>query len=107
MRELSFVEAAREGLSEEMARDASIFVVGEGIGPRGGNFNTTVGLYDVYGPERLRDAPISERGFTALCTGAAACGARPSSPKPSPEPSRRRSTGAGGFDVAQPPAARR
>lgn len=76
-RELSFVEAARDGLAEEMARDATIFVVGEGIGPRGGNFNTTLGLYDRYGEERLRDSPISERGFTTLCTGAAATGTRP------------------------------
>jgi 2-oxoisovalerate dehydrogenase E1 component len=77
MREMTYVDAAREGLAEEMARDASVFVVGEGIGARGGNFNTTVGLYDVYGEERLRDAPISERGFTTLCTGAAATGSRP------------------------------
>ena len=76
-REMTFVDAAREGLAEEMARDARIFVVGEGIGPRGGNFNTTLGLYDLYGEERLRDAPISERGFTNLCTGAAATGTRP------------------------------
>ena len=74
---MTFVDAAREGLVEEMARDARIFVVGEGIGPRGGNFNTTLGLYDLYGEERLRDAPISERGFTNLCTGAAATGTRP------------------------------
>ncbi len=77
MRELTFVDAAREGLAEEMARDPLVFVVGEGIGARGGNFNTTVGLYDLYGEERLRDTPISERGFTALCTGAAATGSRP------------------------------
>jgi 2-oxoisovalerate dehydrogenase E1 component len=77
MREMTFVEAAREGLAEEMARDPRVFVVGEGVGPRGGNFNTTVGLYDQYGPERLRDTPISERGFSALCTGAAATGSRP------------------------------
>ena len=76
-RDLTFVDAAREGLAEEMARDARIFVVGEGIGPRGGNFNTTLGLYDLYGEERLRDSPISERGFTNLCTGAAATGTRP------------------------------
>jgi 2-oxoisovalerate dehydrogenase E1 component len=76
-REMTFVEAAREGLAEEMARNATIFVVGEGIGPRGGNFNTTLGLYDLYGEERLRDSPISERGFTNLCTGAAATGTRP------------------------------
>ena len=77
MRELSFVDAAREGLAEEMARDPRIFVVGEGIGPRGGNFNTTLGLYELYGEERLRDTPICERGFTNLCTGAAATGSRP------------------------------
>ena len=77
MREMTFVEAAREGLAEEMARDQTVFVVGEGIGPRGGNFNTTTGLYDLYGPERLRDTPISERGFTTLCTGAAVTGSRP------------------------------
>src|SRR5512136_554154 len=77
MREMTFVDAAREGLAEEMARDATIFVVGEGIGARGGNFNTTAGLHALYGEERLRDTPISERGFTALCTGAAASGARP------------------------------
>ena len=77
MHEMSFVDAAREGLAEEMARDSRIFVVGEGIGARGGNFNTTVGLHALYGEERLHDTPISERGFTALCTGAAASGARP------------------------------
>ena len=77
MRELTFTEAAREGLAEEMARDPSVFVVGEGIGARGGNFNTTVGLFERHGAERLRDTPISERGFTGLCTGAAMTGARP------------------------------
>jgi 2-oxoisovalerate dehydrogenase E1 component len=77
MKELTFVAAAREGLAEEMERDATIFVVGEGIGPRGGNFQTTLGLYEKYGPERLRDTPIAERGFVGLCTGAAASGARP------------------------------
>jgi 2-oxoisovalerate dehydrogenase E1 component len=77
VREMTFTDAAREALAEEMARDPSVFVVGEGIGARGGNFNTTVGLYDLYGEERLRDTPISERGFTTICTGAAATGSRP------------------------------
>ena len=77
MRELTFTEAAREGLAEEMERDPMVFVVGEGVGERGGNFATTVGLYDRFGPERLRDTPIAERGFTGLCTGAALGGARP------------------------------
>jgi 2-oxoisovalerate dehydrogenase E1 component len=77
MRELTYTAAAREALAEEMARDSTIFVVGEGIGPRGGNFGTTLGLYDLYGPMRLRDTPIAERGFIGLCTGAAMAGARP------------------------------
>src|SRR5437868_9481867 len=77
MRELTFTEAAREGLAEEMERDPMVFVVGEGIGARGGNFATTVGLYERFGPERLRDTPISERGFVGMCTGAAMAGARP------------------------------
>jgi len=77
MNELTYVAAAREGLAEEMERDPTVFVVGEGIGPRGGNFQTTLGLYEKYGPERLRDTPIAERGFVGMCTGAAASGARP------------------------------
>ena len=77
MREMTYTAAALEGLAEEMARDATVFVVGEGIGARGGNFGTTLGLFDLYGPERLRDTPISERGFTGLCTGAAMTGTRP------------------------------
>ena len=77
MRELTFIDATREALAAAMAKDPTIFVVGEGIGARGGNFNTTTGLYDLYGPERLRDTPISERGFVGMCTGAAMTGSRP------------------------------
>jgi pyruvate/2-oxoglutarate/acetoin dehydrogenase E1 component len=77
MRELTFTAAAREGLTEEMERDPSIFVMGEGIGARGGNWATTVGLFERFGPWRLRDTPIVERGFTGLCTGAALAGGRP------------------------------
>ena len=77
MREITYTEAAREALTEQMALDPSIFVVGEGIGERGGNFNTTLGLYEKYGPMRLRDTPIVERGFVGMCTGAAMTGTRP------------------------------
>ncbi|MBM3265096.1 MAG: alpha-ketoacid dehydrogenase subunit beta [candidate division Zixibacteria bacterium] len=77
MREMTFSQATHEALSDAMAEDPTIFVVGEGIGPRGGNFNTTVGLYEKYGPMRLCDTPICERGFIGLCTGAAMTGARP------------------------------
>jgi 2-oxoisovalerate dehydrogenase E1 component len=77
MREITFTAAAREALAEEMERDPTIFVVGEGIGARGGNFNTTTGLYERFGPERLRDTPICERGFVGMCAGAAMTGSRP------------------------------
>ncbi len=77
MRELSYMDATREALAEAMRRDATIFVVGEGVGVRGGNFNTTTGLYELYGPMRLRDTPICERGFVGLCAGAALTGTRP------------------------------
>jgi 2-oxoisovalerate dehydrogenase E1 component len=77
MREITFSEATLEALSEAMADDPTIFVVGEGIGQRGGNFKTTMGLYEKYGPMRLRDTPICERGFIGMCTGAAMTGARP------------------------------
>ncbi len=77
MREITYTEAAREALAEQMAIDPSIFVVGEGIGERGGNFNTTLGLYEQYGPMRLRDTPIVERGFVGMCAGAAMTGGRP------------------------------
>ncbi len=76
-REISYMEATLEGLSEEMARNPTIFVLGEGIGKRGGNFRTTLGLHDKYGPLRLCDTPICERGFVGLAAGAAMAGTRP------------------------------
>ena len=76
-REITYTEAAREALTAAMERDPTIFVLGEGIGERGGNFNTTVGLYERFGPRRLRDTPICERGFVGICTGAAMTGTRP------------------------------
>jgi 2-oxoisovalerate dehydrogenase E1 component len=76
-RELTFMKATLEALSGEMAKNERIFVLGEGIGKRGGNFNTTAGLFERYGPERLCDTPICERGFVGLACGAAMTGARP------------------------------
>jgi 2-oxoisovalerate dehydrogenase E1 component len=76
-REISLVAATLEALDEQMRDDESIFVLGEGIGVRGGNFGTTAGLFAKYGAERLRDTPIAERGFTGLACGAAMVGGRP------------------------------
>jgi 2-oxoisovalerate dehydrogenase E1 component len=77
MREITYMKATLEGLSEEMAKNPRIFVMGEGVGKRGGNFMTTTGLYDLYGPERLCDTPICERGFVGMSAGAAMTGTRP------------------------------
>jgi len=76
-KEITFSQATLEALAEEMAANPAIFVLGEGIGKRGGNFKTTAGLYELYGPERLCDAPICERGFVGLGCGAAMTGTRP------------------------------
>jgi 2-oxoisovalerate dehydrogenase E1 component len=76
-RQITWMQATLESLSAAMAHDPTIFVLGEGIGKRGGNFRSTVGLYDRYGPDRLCDTPISERGFVGLGGGAAMTGTRP------------------------------
>lgn len=76
-RQVNYVQATLEALDHEMARNPRIFVQGEGIGVRGGNFATTTGLYDKYGATRLCDTPICERGFVGLACGAAMTGTRP------------------------------
>ena len=73
----SFTAATHEALSYEMERNPTIWVMGEGIGLRGGNFATTVGLYERFGADRLCDTPICERGFVGLSCGAAMTGTRP------------------------------
>ncbi len=76
-RDITFTQATVEALAGEMSRNPTIFVMGEGIGKRGGNFRTTPGLYDLHGPDRLCDTPICERGFVGLAGGAAMTGTRP------------------------------
>jgi 2-oxoisovalerate dehydrogenase E1 component len=73
----TFVTATREALDHAMANDPTIFVLGEGIGVRGGNFTTTLGFYEKYGADRLCDTPICERGFVGLACGAAMTGTQP------------------------------
>jgi len=77
VREITYMKATLEALGEEMAKNPRIFVLGEGVGVRGGSFATTAGLYALYGPDRLRDTPICERGFVGLACGAAMSGTRP------------------------------
>jgi len=76
-RAISYMQATLEALTLEMERNPKIFVLGEGIGKRGGNFKTTAGLYEKYGADRLRDTPIVERGFVGLAGGSAMTGTRP------------------------------
>ena len=74
---ISYVEAGIEAIREEMRRDPTIFYIGQGIGPRGGNFQQSRGLWVEFGEERVRDTPISELGQTGLGIGAAMSGCRP------------------------------
>lgn len=76
-RQQTYVGGTLEALDLEMGANPDIFVMGEGIGERGGNFTTTTGLYAKYGGERLCDTPICERGFVGLGCGAAMTGSRP------------------------------
>jgi 2-oxoisovalerate dehydrogenase E1 component beta subunit len=74
---VTFLEAIREGITEEMERDPSVFLLGEDIGRYGGAFKVTDGLLERFGPLRVIDTPISETGFTGAAAGAAHMGMRP------------------------------
>lgn len=74
---VTLLEAIREGLWEEMERDADVFLMGEDIGVYGGAFKVTDGFLDAFGSDRVIDTPISEAGFTGAAAGAAHMGLRP------------------------------
>ena len=76
-RELSFTDALNEALTDEMARDERVFVMGEDVGETGGIFQVTKGLWERFGTERVRDTPISEASFVGCGVGAAIAGFRP------------------------------
>lgn len=75
--ELSYQEALREALREEMLRDESVFVMGEDVGKHGGAFGVTRTLFDQFGGTRVRNTPISENTIVGAATGAALVGMRP------------------------------
>jgi len=77
MRELSYLEAVREALRQEMQRDERVFIIGEDVGVYGGAFGVTLGLVEEFGEERVMDTPISELGIAGAITGAALVGMRP------------------------------
>lgn len=77
MRELTYTQALREALAEEMERDSKIMIMGEDIGHYGGVFRVTEGLIEKFGPNRVKDTPISEAGFVGMAVGMAMTGRRP------------------------------
>ncbi|KAA6186003.1 alpha-ketoacid dehydrogenase subunit beta [Thiohalocapsa marina] len=77
MIEISYREAVREAIREALNRDPRVFLMGEDVGRYGGCYAVSKGLYDEFGPERIRDAPLSEAGFTGAGIGAALGGLRP------------------------------
>jgi 2-oxoisovalerate dehydrogenase E1 component beta subunit len=77
MAEITLVEAIRQAMDEELARDENAFVIGEDVGVRGGVFRATVGLFDKYGPERVVDSPLAELTIVGVGIGAALYGKHP------------------------------
>jgi pyruvate/2-oxoglutarate/acetoin dehydrogenase E1 component len=77
VRELSFGDAIKEAIAEEMRRDSSVILMGEDVAEAGTTFKVLTGLVDEFGKDRIIDTPISEAGFSGLGVGAAMAGMRP------------------------------
>src|SRR3972149_4725658 len=75
--EVTYLEAIKQALDEEMTRDNNVFILGEDVGYYGGAFRVTEGFYEKYGQWRVIDTPLSESGFTGAAIGAALMGMRP------------------------------
>src|ERR1035437_4276016 len=76
-RELTYLEALREAMVQEMRLDKEVFLIGEDIGTYGGAFGVSKGMLEEFGAERIRDTPISEAAIAGAATGAALMGMRP------------------------------
>ena len=77
IRELTFAQAIREALAEEMRRDSRVCILGEDVAEAGTPFKVLSGLVEEFGTARVIDTPISEAGFTGIAVGAAMTGMRP------------------------------
>jgi pyruvate dehydrogenase E1 component beta subunit len=77
MRQIKYRDAIREAMSEEMRKDASIFLMGEEVAEYNGAYKVSQGMLDEFGAKRVIDTPISELGFAAIGVGAAANGTKP------------------------------
>ena len=76
-RELTYGEAVKEAIAEEMRRDPRVFLIGEDVAEAGHPFKTLVGLVQEFGTQRIIDTPISEPGYAGIGVGAAMTGMRP------------------------------
>ena len=77
MAELTYRDAVSAAIAQEMERDPTVYLIGEDVGAAGGVFKATVGLFDRFGPDRVRDTPISEEAIVGAAMGAAMTGLRP------------------------------
>ena len=77
VKKITYATAVREALGEELQRDSSVYLIGEDIGRWGNLFGATRGLLEKFGPERVRDAPISEAAIGGCAVGSAIMGMRP------------------------------
>jgi acetoin:2,6-dichlorophenolindophenol oxidoreductase subunit beta len=77
MAELTYRDAVARGIAQEMARDPDVIFFGEDVAKPGGVFKATVGLYEQFGPKRVRDTPISEQAIMGAAMGAAMTGLKP------------------------------
>jgi pyruvate dehydrogenase E1 component beta subunit len=76
-REITYLEALREAMTQEMRADKEVFLIGEDVGTYGGAFGVSKGMLEEFGHERVRDTPISEAAIAGAATGAALMGMRP------------------------------
>jgi acetoin:2,6-dichlorophenolindophenol oxidoreductase subunit beta len=76
-REITYLEAVREAMVLEMRQDSDVFLLGEDVGVYGGAFGVSKGMLEEFGPERVRDTPISEAAIAGVATGAGLMGMRP------------------------------
>jgi 2-oxoisovalerate dehydrogenase E1 component beta subunit len=77
MAEINLIEGLRQAMDEELERDERVFITGQDVGPRGGVFRATIGLFDKYGPDRVIDSPLAELSIVGIGVGAALYGMRP------------------------------
>ena len=77
MKKMTYAEAIREAMSVKMRQDPDVILFGEDVGPFGGCFGVSAGMWEEFGDDRIRDTPISEGAIVGAAVGSAACGIKP------------------------------